>query len=180
MAKSERNGASSPKAMQPASSTARSQREPKASTSNGGARSAQDAYDGEDFGKRITGKARELFDDEVSQRAAKGASELGLLADALRGAGSRLEGTFSAPYFDGAADQVERLAQLIKNANSSEMLEAVQRLARQRPLLFLSAVIALGIGAGRFLRSCCTRLPAHVHRESAGGDHPAIEQPSTP
>jgi hypothetical protein len=115
------------------------------------------AYD-EDFGKRIAGHARQLFNDEVSQRMDRSASELGRLADALRGVASRLDGSFTAPYFDSVASQIERAASAVKDANGRELVDNVQRFARARPLLFLGSAVAIGIGAGRFLKSSATRL----------------------
>lgn len=109
----------------------------------------------DDF-RRFADHARKLVDDEVSLRFGRSASDLNRLAEVLRTASARLEGTFTAPYFDSAAKQIDRAAEMLKNANAREMLEGVQRFAKARPLLFLGGAIALGIGAGRFLRSSAT------------------------
>jgi len=109
----------------------------------------------DDF-KRFADHARKLVDDEVSLRFGRSASDLNRLAEVLRTASARLEGTFTAPYFEGAAKQIDRAAEMLKSANAREMLQGVQRFAKTRPLLFLGGAIALGIGAGRFLRSSAT------------------------
>jgi hypothetical protein len=88
----------------------------------------------------------------------KRASDLNRLADVQRTATARLEGTDTAPYFEGAARQIDRAADVLKHANTREITAAVQRVARTNPLLFIGGALALGFGAGRFLRS--TALPA--------------------
>lgn len=128
------------------------------SVSNAGVpatRAAQPQADesADDFGRRIAGQARKMVDDEIGARFGQGASGLNRLSDALRGASTRLEGALAAPYFEKAAGQLEHVAELLQNANSGEMLEGVQRFARERPLLFMGSAVALGIGAGRFLKS---------------------------
>lgn len=108
--------------------------------------------------KRFVDHARKLVDDEVSARFGRSASELKRLAEVLRTTSARLDGSFASPYFEGAANQIDRAAGMLKNANTREMYDAVQRFARTNPLVFLGGVLALGIGAGRFLRS--SALPA--------------------
>jgi hypothetical protein len=115
--------------------------------------------------KRFAEHARKLVDDEVSLRFGRSASELNRLAEVLRTASARLDGSFTAPYFEGVANQIDRAAGALKNANTRDMVEAVQRFARTNPLVFLGGVLALGIGAGRFLKS--SALPALPSGSSA-------------
>jgi hypothetical protein len=110
----------------------------------------------EDFRERIAGQARKLVDDEIGARFGRGASDLNRLSDALRGAGARLEGSFAGSYFERAAGQLDQVAQMLQHTSSRELVDGVQRFARERPLLFLGSAVALGIGAGRFLRSSST------------------------
>lgn len=107
----------------------------------------------DDFGRRLASQARKLIDDELGARLGRGASDLNRLSDALRGAGARLEGAAAGPYFERAAVQLEHVAELLQHTSSREMVEGVQRFARERPLMFMGSAVALGIGAGRFLRS---------------------------
>jgi ElaB/YqjD/DUF883 family membrane-anchored ribosome-binding protein len=97
--------------------------------------------------------ARTLVDNEVTLRFGKSASELNRLAEVLRTAGARLDGTFTAPYFDRAAQQIDRAADLIKHASIQELAGSAQRLARSSPWLYIGGALAVGLGAGRFLRS---------------------------
>lgn len=115
--------------------------------------------------KRFADHARKLVDDEVSARFGRSASELHRLAEVLRTASARLDGSFTAPYFEGAANQIDRAAKMLKNATTREMYDAVQRFARTNPLVFLGGVLALGIGAGRFLKS--SGMPALPSGSSA-------------
>jgi hypothetical protein len=124
--------------------------------------------DGDDV-KRFADHARKLVDDELSMRLGRSASELKRLAEVLRTTSARLDGNFTAPYFEGAAAQIDRAADMLKNANAREMVAAVQRFAKTRPLLFLGGAIALGIGAGRFLRSSATpALPSGQSTPQSG------------
>lgn len=106
-----------------------------------------------EFGKRVSEHAQQMLDEELSQRFGRGALELGRFADALRSAGARLEGSRTGPYIDSAAGQIERAAQLLRNANARELVDGVERFARQSPLAFIGGALAVGIGAGRFLKS---------------------------
>lgn len=117
------------------------------------AASTRQAPADEDIAKRMASQARQLFDDELSLRIGRRASDLNRFADALRGAAARLDGSVTAQYFDRAAGQVERVAEVIKDANGQVVIEGVQSFARQRPLLYLGSAVAVGIGVGRFLRS---------------------------
>ena len=121
---------------------------------------AREAPIEEDFGRRMASQARQLFDDEFSQRVGRSASNLNRLADALRGAAARLEGSSTARHFESAAGQVERIAALVKNANGRDLIDGLQSFARRRPLLFLGTAVAVGIGAGRFLKSSTPATPA--------------------
>lgn len=128
--------------------------------------------EGEDFSKRVAGQARKLFDDEIGARFGRGAGDLNRVSDALRGASVRLEGAAAGPYFEQAAEQVERFATLLQNTNSREMIEGAQRLARERPLVFLGAAVAIGIGAGRFLKSTSGSIDSSSRPLLSSGSSP--------
>jgi hypothetical protein len=105
--------------------------------------------------------ARKLVDEEVTLRFGKSAAELNRLAEVLRTASARLDGTFTAPYFDSVAQQIDRAADLLKHASLQELTSAAHRIARSNPWLFIGGALAIGIGAGRFLRSSApAALPA--------------------
>jgi hypothetical protein len=128
--------------------------------------------DYEDFGKRVSGHAQQMVDEEISQRLGRGALELARFADALRSAGARLEGSRTGPYFNSAAGQIEHAAELLRTANAREIVDGVERFARQSPLMFVGGAIALGLGAGRFLKSTAgpgsavPALPSHTRTSS--------------
>lgn len=118
---------------------------------------------------RFADHARKLVDDELSMRLGKSASDLQRLAEVLRTTSARLDGSFTAPYFEGAAQQIDRCADMLKNANMRDLMDGVQRYARSNPLLFIGGALALGIGAGRFLRSSGTpALPSGQSAPSPG------------
>jgi hypothetical protein len=117
--------------------------------------------------KSFADHARKIVDDEVTMRFGKSASELNRLAEVLRTASARLDGTFTAPYFDRAAQQIDRAAELLKHANIQEIASSAQRLARTSPWLYVGGALALGLGAGRFLRSSAAlALPSETAASS--------------
>jgi hypothetical protein len=97
--------------------------------------------------------------DEVSTRASsqkeRAAKSLSSVADALRGTRHELDEKAPAfgEYADKAADTVQQLSEYIRSRNVGEIIDQVERFARRESALFLGGTVALGILAGRFLRS---------------------------
>jgi hypothetical protein len=118
-------------------------------------------------------------DDEVSLRFGKSASDLNRLAEVLRTASARLDGTFTAPYFDRAAQQIDRAADVLKHANIQEIAGSAQRLARSSPWLYIGGALALGLGAGRFLRSSASLALPSEGTASAPTRAPTPARPAT-
>jgi hypothetical protein len=56
-------------------------------------------------------------------------------------------------YVEKAAEQIDRLAQYIQNADPGQIADEVQRFARRRPAMFIGAAFALGVIGARFLKS---------------------------
>jgi hypothetical protein len=56
-------------------------------------------------------------------------------------------------YVGKAAEQIDRLATYIQNADPSEVVDNVERFARRRPAVFIGAAFALGVIGARFLKS---------------------------
>ena len=56
-------------------------------------------------------------------------------------------------YVGKAAEQIDRLAQYIQNADPGQLADEVQRFARRRPAVFIGAAFALGVIGARFLKS---------------------------
>ena len=56
-------------------------------------------------------------------------------------------------YVGKAAEQIDRLARYIQNADPGEVADNVRSFARQRPAVFIGAAFALGVIGARFLKS---------------------------
>ena len=123
--------------------------------------------------------ARRIVDDEVTLRLGKSASELNRLAEVLRTASARLDGTFTAPYFDRAAQQIDRAADLLKHASIQEIAGSAQRIARSSPWLYIGGALALGLGAGRFLRSSAALALPSDASASSSARAPTPARPAT-
>jgi len=97
---------------------------------------------------------------EAKQRAEALTSRAGdritAVAHALRRAGGELrtEGEERlASYTADAASQVERFGSYLEDEDPKHMLRDIERIARKNPAIFIGSTLALGVLAGRFLRS---------------------------
>jgi hypothetical protein len=92
--------------------------------------------------------------DSEKNRAAEG---LGSVAQALRQTSDQLRGEEQSlgveGYIASAADQVERFSGYLRSANTRDMVQGLERFAREQPALFLGSAFMLGLLGARFLRS---------------------------
>ena len=92
--------------------------------------------------------------DSEKNRAAEG---LGSVAQALRQTSDQLRGQEQSlgaeSYIASAADQVERFSGYLRSTNTREMVQGLERFAREQPALFLGSAFMLGLLGARFLRS---------------------------
>ncbi len=111
---------------------------------------------------QMAGQAKDIVRKRVSSQTSRSATELGNLANALRQTGEQLEDNFASPLVSKAADRLERVSELLENADPGELLGNVESFARREPLLFLGGAFALGIVGARFLKSSAS------HAQSTG------------
>jgi hypothetical protein len=90
--------------------------------------------------------------DQQKNRAADG---LGGIAQVFQHAGDemRAENETLASYVDMAGDRLRRFADQVRERGVEDMLEDVQRFARQRPAMFIGGAFLIGLGVARFLKS---------------------------
>lgn len=97
--------------------------------------------------------ARSALDDQ--QRAA--ASGLGDFAKVLRNAASQLQGEQASSSVGrlatSAADGVERLSEMLRTRDLEGMARDAERFARNQPMVFFGAAVAVGFLATRFLKA---------------------------
>lgn len=112
--------------------------------------------------------------EEVKQRAASGADALketaktraerlgagvgehaGNIARAVRSAGEQLRGKedWLADAADGVGRNLEKFSAIAREKGFDSMKRDVERLARERPALFMGAAVTAGVALGRLLRS---------------------------
>jgi hypothetical protein len=106
---------------------------------------------------RMTDQARSMIRGSVSERASKSALGVSDLARTLRQTSRQLEGNTAGSFVDRAADQLDRVSELLETKDPEELVHNVERFAREQPLLFLGGAFALGIAGARFLKSSGAR-----------------------
>ena len=97
--------------------------------------------------------------DHVRERAASARTQaverIRRVGSALRSVGGELreEDETVAEYAGQAGDRVDQLAEWVESASVQSLVRDTQRFARERPALFFGGAFALGLAAGRFLKS---------------------------
>jgi hypothetical protein len=119
-------------------------------------------YAGAPYGSRgrMTDQAKSMLRGRVMERASKSALSVSDLARTLRQTSRQLEGNAASPLVDRAADQLDRVSELLDSRDPDEIVRSVERFARQQPLLFLGGAFALGVAGARFLKSSAERARA--------------------
>jgi hypothetical protein len=79
-----------------------------------------------------------------------------------------------ARYVEQAADQVDRLADTLRNKDVAELIADAQRLARRQPAVFVGSAFAVGLLAARFLKSS-----SPGSEDTGGYDYREYRSPST-
>jgi len=104
---------------------------------------------------------------EAKQKAealtSRAGDRISAVAHALRRAGDELRSEGEerlASYTADAASQVERFGSYLEDEDPKHMLRDIERIARNNPAIFIGSTLALGVLAGRFLRS---NEPEHEH-----------------
>jgi hypothetical protein len=104
----------------------------------------------------VIGRVRESANTQLSSQKERATDGLGSVAQAIRQSTRQLreqQHDTIAQYVDQAADQLERLSTRLKEKDVHELVDEVQRFARQRPALFIGSAFAAGLIGARFLKS---------------------------
>lgn len=96
---------------------------------------------------------RELASAQIYGQKHRASETLEELSRFLRSATDQFQGKPVGNYARQAADQLERLARRIDQQNLDELLQNVQRFARQRPALFVGAAFGAGLVGARIFKS---------------------------
>ncbi|HEY8550860.1 MAG TPA: hypothetical protein VIL35_12960 [Vicinamibacterales bacterium] len=116
----------------------------------------QGAHDTRHGIKGIASKIRETAASQLDAQKHRASEGLGGVASAVRKASDQLEqGGHGAvaQYGRKAAEQIERFSHTIEDRDLDQILQDVERFARNQPAIFLGMAFGLGVAAGRFLRA---------------------------
>ncbi len=130
---------------------------PEAGDSGGIAASAQNLVksivpEGQKFAGMLADQAKTQVKTEITARKNSLASSLFDVARALQSAGSQTTGPAARPV-DAIAERASQFASALNDKDIEQILSDTETFARARPALFLVGAAALGLIAGRFLKS---------------------------
>jgi hypothetical protein len=101
--------------------------------------------------------AKETVGSQIGSKKGRLSEQISEVAQALRDTGSRLgenaQSAVAAGYVDKAASQVERIADYVESRDVADIVAEVKDLARREPAAFFGGLFALGLVAGRLLKS---------------------------
>ena len=104
----------------------------------------------------VAAQAKDQATGQLASQKDRAASSLGGVADALRQTSQNLnqnEQRTVANYVNQAADRVERFQGYLRTQDVGAIIDDVERMAREQPVLFLGSAFMLGLVAARFLKS---------------------------
>lgn len=98
------------------------------------------------------------LEQRVEKAKGVGVEKIETVSEALHSASEKLEGTGPLPQLaEKAAEGIENLAHFIENKNIGDVFQGIETFAKKQPALFLGGAVAIGILAGRFLKSSARR-----------------------
>ncbi|MBP2302898.1 hypothetical protein [Azospirillum picis] len=117
-------------------------------------------------GRDTLGNAQGRIRSLLEQQTGRAADQLGGVANALHKAAEQLteeNNGMVAGYAEQAADRVERVADMLRDADFDDIVGEVEGFARRQPEVFIGAAFAVGFLAARFIKSSGER---RMHRAS--------------
>jgi UDP-N-acetylglucosamine 2-epimerase len=99
--------------------------------------------------------AKDKVESEVRERKSVGADYIGSIAQATHRAANEFETEIpqAAHYIRQAAEQMQGVANTVRERDVRELVGEVQSFARRQPTLFFGGAVVLGFAALRFLKS---------------------------
>lgn len=111
-------------------------------------------------------KAGEQVRSSVDKGRSRAADTLQEVARTLMQA-NEADDNPAAPYMNRAGEQVQRVAEYLRNSDMQQMMTGAEQFARRQPALFLGSAFAIGVLAARFLKS--TRQPGYQSGDGGYG-----------
>jgi hypothetical protein len=105
--------------------------------------------------KEFANTAADKVGEAVTQRKSLGADYIGSIAQATRQAAMAFDNDLpqAAHYIRQASEQIQGVADNVREKDVRELVGDVQEFARQQPTLFFGGAVVLGFAALRFLKS---------------------------
>jgi hypothetical protein len=123
------------------------------------------------------GKVQDKMQQAVTQQKSAGADYIGAIAQAAGRAAGEFEDALppAARYIRQASEQIQGVADVVRQRDVRELVGEVENFARQQPALFFGGAVILGFAVLRFLKSSA---PAQQQgaAEHATTDYGAFEQ----
>ncbi|CAO3410024.1 hypothetical protein [Azospirillum largimobile] len=133
-------------------------------------------------GRETLGQAQGRIRSLLEQQTGRAADQLGGVANALHKAAEQLNqenGGVVADYAVQAADRVERVADMLREATVDDIVGEVEGFARRQPEIFIGAAFAVGFLAARFIKSSGERRMHRASTSLRGNAHPSQSVRST-
>jgi hypothetical protein len=105
--------------------------------------------------KEFAGAAKDKVGEAVTQRKSLAADYVGSIAQATQQAAMAFDNDLpqAARYIRQASEQIQGVADNVREKDVRELVGDVQEFARQQPTLFFGGAVVLGFAALRFLKS---------------------------
>jgi methyl-accepting chemotaxis protein len=105
--------------------------------------------------REFANTAKDKVGEAMSQRKSIGADYIGSIAQATQHAAMAFDDDLpqAASYIRQASQQVQGMADKVREKDVRELVGDVQEFARQQPTLFFGGAVVLGFAALRFLKS---------------------------
>ena len=123
----------------------------------------------------LAGQARTKIEEVAERQKAVGADYIGSIAQAIDRAAGEFEDTLppAARYIRQASDQIQCVADAIRERNSRELIGEVRSFAQRQPELFFGSALLLGFAAWRFYRSASSQQSTEASRGYRDYDVPS-------
>lgn len=102
--------------------------------------------------ENVASQAKQGVTQQIELRKDRAVNTIHGVAEAVRNAGQNLEGPLPA-LADRAADGIDKVSSFLESHEIRDAVRGVERFARREPALFIGGAVALGLVAGRFLKS---------------------------
>lgn len=114
-----------------------------------------------DTARGIASTAKDKVEEAVTKRKSAGADYIGSIAQATNQAADAFENDLpqAAEYIRKASDQIQGVADTVRERDVRELVDEVQEFARKQPTLFFGGAILLGFAALRFFKSTAPAQP---------------------